>query len=117
MSTAMPNDRNKCGKKYRWRPSGCLITLCQVMWQLASSNTSHYATPPHENLCDFEISLIRLWIEGKRNLKMCGIGNEIEEVVDLTWQINVKVYNVFVPDQQDLYNQERAIDELIEMQK
>ncbi|GFV65934.1 hypothetical protein TNCV_4470241 [Trichonephila clavipes] len=75
------------------------------------------ATPPHENLRDFEISLIRLWIEGERNIKMGGIGNVIEEVVDLTWQINVKVDNVFVPEQQDLHNQELAIDELIEMQK
>ncbi|GFW40226.1 uncharacterized protein TNCV_5119071 [Trichonephila clavipes] len=27
---------SKSGKKYRRRPSGCFITLCHVLWQLAS---------------------------------------------------------------------------------
>ncbi|GFX68046.1 HTH_Tnp_Tc3_2 domain-containing protein [Trichonephila clavipes] len=31
-----PDNWSKFGNKYRRRPSGCLITLCHVVWQFAS---------------------------------------------------------------------------------
>ncbi|GFX78217.1 uncharacterized protein TNCV_5135641 [Trichonephila clavipes] len=75
----------------------------------------------NSELSDFQISLICLFffVIIKTQVESVsvpdGIGNVIEEVVDLPWQINSEEDSDDVQELLDSYNQDLTIDELTEM--